>query len=190
MRMTAVAEPEAVVASLVAAPALLMSFDSGIQAVRDSVQGTFQSFLFSLPLKVALSLAGAAISGSLLAPFKDAIRAGERKRALEGDDFDWNALYFCVFLDLIGDTSFLIPGAGEAEDFLWAPISAFAVSKLFGSTPLAALDFAKELLPFTDALPVCTIGWALKNIYPESAAARLLGLSDGSCNDDTSEKPR
>ena len=89
MRMTAVAEPEAVVASLVAAPALLMSFDSGIQAVRDSVQGTFQSFLFSLPLKVALSLAGAAISGSLLAPFKDAIRAGERKRALEGDDFDW-----------------------------------------------------------------------------------------------------
>jgi hypothetical protein len=49
-------------------------------------------------------------------------------------------------------------GVGEVEDVIWAPLSSLALVYLFGSTSVAGLDFLKEILPFTDVLPVATLG--------------------------------
>jgi hypothetical protein len=38
-------------------------------------------------------------------------------RATSGD-VDFNMLFLCIFIDIIGDTSYLIPGVGEGEDLL------------------------------------------------------------------------
>jgi hypothetical protein len=60
----------------------------------------------------------------------------------------------------------------------WAPLSALAVSVLFKSRAVGAVDFVKEALPFSDVLPVATLSWALKYLYPDSKLTKLLGLSN------------
>ena len=45
----------------------------------------------------------------------------------------WAKLVACIGIDLLSDSSFLIPGVGEAEDIAWAPISAFLLKTLFDS---------------------------------------------------------
>jgi len=98
------------------------------------------------------------------------------KRRLIGTD-EWVKLVICLAIDFIGDSSFLLPGVGEVEDVAWAPLSSVALAYLFGSTQVTGLDFVKEILPFTDILPVATIAWALQNLYYDSDASKLLGLA-------------
>ena len=86
-------------------------------------------------------------------------------------------LVLCILIDFGGDASFLLPGIGEAEDAAWAPLSAFLLSNIFGSNVVTTLDFVKEALPGTDVIPMAVIAWLLKNKYPDSSAARYLGLS-------------
>jgi hypothetical protein len=88
----------------------------------------------------------------------------------------WLGLLACLTLDVIGDSSFLLPGIGEAEDVVWAPIAAIAVSKIFGSNFLAAAEFTKEILPGTDILPLATIAWVVDNVFEDSDVAKLLSL--------------
>lgn len=71
-------------------------------------------------------------------------------------------LWCCVLLDLVGIVSYFIPGWGEWIDTVWAPLSAFLFYWLFGGktgTLGAALTFAEEALPFTDIIPMFTIGY-------------------------------
>ena len=82
-------------------------------------------------------------------------------------------LLLCLALDLVGGASLFV---GEASDALWAPVSAYAHWALFGSVNLTVLDFFQELVPFADLLPLATAAWFLATAYPDSAAARLLGL--------------
>jgi hypothetical protein len=89
---------------------------------------------------------------------------------------DFFKLALCVAIDLVGDSSFLIPGFGEAEDIVWAPISSFLLYTIFGSTGIAALDFTKEILPFSDLMPVATIAWLLQNYYSGAPITGFLGL--------------
>lgn len=89
----------------------------------------------------------------------------------------WVQLFICLVIDLVGDSSFLLPGVGEMEDVAWAPLSSFALLSIFGSNQVAGLDFAKEILPFTDILPVATIAWLLQNVYYDSDVTQLLGLA-------------
>lgn len=71
----------------------------------------------------------------------------------------------CVLMDLIGMSSYLIPGIAEFSDIVWAPISAFVFNKLFGGRLGAigsALNFLEEILPFTDIIPSFTIAWFIR----------------------------
>ena len=98
----------------------------------------------------------------------------------------WAILLLAVVIDAVGCTSYLLPGIGEAEDAAWAPISAVLVQALYGSWTLTAIDFAKEALPFTDALPMATVGWFLnytnagKGLRDVSnTAGKISGAGDG-----------
>ena len=86
--------------------------------------------------------------------------------------------YHSLLIDFIGDTSFLLPGIGEAEDVIAAPLEAFVIGKLFDSNFLTFVEFAKEILPGTDILPVATIAWLLENVFDDSELAKLLQLGE------------
>ena len=70
---------------------------------------------------------------------------------------DFNKLALCIAIDVIGSSSGLIPLIGELTDFIWAPIAALSLRSLYGSNVVFALEFAEEILLFTDILPLATI---------------------------------
>ena len=71
----------------------------------------------------------------------------------------------------------MLPGIGEAEDLLWGPLSAIAVSRLFNSPLLTGIELVKELLPGTDLLPLATIAWTLEYVFDESDVGRILNAA-------------
>lgn len=76
------------------------------------------------------------------------------------------SLSFCILMDLIGMSSYLIPFFGEAIDFFWAPISAIVFFFLFGrkrfGTRGAAFSFIEEMLPGLDFMPTFTLAYLIK----------------------------
>ena len=88
----------------------------------------------------------------------------------------WLKLLLCVLIDAVGDSSFLIPGVGEVEDIAWAPISAFLMRKIFQSDIVGNIEFVKEILPFTDAIPLASSLWVLETLLPDNGLNKLLGL--------------
>ena len=75
-----------------------------------------------------------------------------------------------ILIDLVGDGSLLVPGAGDASDLLWAPLSAVLVRLLYGSNTLALCNLIEELLPFTDAIPTATISFVLEYFFRKAEA--------------------
>jgi hypothetical protein len=75
------------------------------------------------------------------------------------------SLALCIFLDLVGCMSFIVPGAGEFTDVIWAPLSGLIYYKLFGGRMGVFggfFSFFEELMPFSDIIPTFTISWFLK----------------------------
>lgn len=118
----------------------------------------------------------AAVLKKVTEPFESIFKKKEVASRSNIPSSAWGTLLVCIFIDLIGDSSFVIPGVGELEDAVWAPISAFLLSNLFGSNILTTLDFMKEALPGTDILPVAVTAWTLKYLFPESPVSKLLGI--------------
>ena len=73
-------------------------------------------------------------------------------------------LLACMAVDAIGFSSYLLPGVGELGDAVWAPIQAYFLYFMFGSTHIAAVGFFEEMLPGTDFVPTATLGWVSENI--------------------------
>ena len=71
-------------------------------------------------------------------------------------------LWLCILLDLIGMLSYVVPGMGELMDVVWAPISAFLFSMLFGGAKGTIIAFLEEILPFTDVIPTFTITYFIR----------------------------
>ena len=60
------------------------------------------------------------------------------------------SLLVAVVLDILGMVTFTIPGVGEFGDVVWAPLSAYLLSRLYGTDKLAKwgaiFNFAEEIL--------------------------------------------
>ena len=72
------------------------------------------------------------------------------------------SLIFCIFMDLMGSGSFVIPILGELIDVIWAPLSAMVFLYTFGIKKGKAgsiFNFIEEILPGTDFIPSFTIMW-------------------------------
>ncbi|CAM9841120.1 unnamed protein product [Scytosiphon promiscuus] len=72
-------------------------------------------------------------------------------------------LAISVLIDLIGMSSYALPGVGEAADLGWAPISSALIFYLYGNSIFAGLAFVEEILPGLDIIPTATIAWFLTN---------------------------
>lgn len=148
----------------------------------DGFKNGFQSRVIGL--LIGNILAGAAIK--IIADiFQNIVRSREQIKQPEPlppspapvSAKSWSVLALCVFIDIIGDSSYSIPGVGELEDVVWAPISAFALNQIFGSTAVTSLDFIKEILPGLDVIPVASLAWLLQNFYPTSPLTKILGIA-------------
>ena len=87
-------------------------------------------------------------------------------------------LALCVFLDLIGCASYLLPVLGEFSDIVWAPLSGIIFFSLFGKKLGifgSMFSVIEELLPGIDIIPTFTIAWYMrkKEIVKDASERRL-----------------
>ena len=75
-------------------------------------------------------------------------------------------LMLCIGMDILGVITYVIPGAGEFADMVYAPIQGAVAWMMFGGESWGKLwtgiAFAEELAPLVDIMPSMTIGWVLK----------------------------
>lgn len=100
----------------------------------------------------------------------------EPSTSAKGPPPDLGKLLICLAIDVLGSSSELLPVLGEVTDVLYAPIAATILRNLYGSNILFGLEFAEEILPFTDILPLATICWVIDSFYPQSDLAKVLQL--------------
>ena len=76
-----------------------------------------------------------------------------------------------LLFDALGMVSYFIPGIGAFTDIIWAPISAWLMTRLYkgkaGQTA-GAITFIEELMPGLDVLPTFTIMWFYTYVFKGS----------------------
>ncbi len=80
----------------------------------------------------------------------------------------YQKLLLGLLFDALGFVSFLIPGIGEFSDIIWAPVSAWLMTKLYKGKIgkiAAVVTFVEEVLPFADVIPTFTIMWLYTYVF-------------------------
>ncbi|WP_338359812.1 hypothetical protein [Yeosuana marina] len=80
----------------------------------------------------------------------------------------YKKLILGILLDAIGYVSFLIPGIGEFSDIVWAPISAWIMTKFYkgrSGKVAAVINFVEEALPGVDVVPTFTLMWLYTYVF-------------------------
>ena len=75
------------------------------------------------------------------------------------------SLSLCIFFDILGCASYLVPLLGEISDIIWAPISGIIFYLLFGKRLGVfggMFSIVEELLPGMDFIPTFTIAWYMR----------------------------
>ena len=74
----------------------------------------------------------------------------------------YKKLIIGILLDALGLVSFIIPGIGEFSDVVWAPISAWLMTRLYAGKAgkiAGVISFVEEALPGFDVIPTFTLMW-------------------------------
>lgn len=80
----------------------------------------------------------------------------------------YKQLLLGLFFDGVGMLSFAIPFVGEFSDIIWAPLSAWLMTRMYkGKVGQVAGVFAfiEEMLPGFDLLPSFTLMWLYTYIF-------------------------
>ena len=80
----------------------------------------------------------------------------------------YQILLLGLLFDALGLVSFIIPGIGEFSDIIWAPVSAWLMTKLYkGRTGkiAAVITFVEEALPGFDIIPTFTLMWLYTYVF-------------------------
>lgn len=174
--------------SIVDGAVVSQSFWNGLQSrmISFALGNFFAIFAFSIFTSVAapgIMKAGEWVSQKFSANDNSKLqvqRASERPRERQYYNIpppDFSKLLICVAIDIIGSSNELVPLAGEVVDVIWAPLAATLMRSLFGgSNVILILEFAEEILPFTDVLPLATICWVVDTFLVDSELAKLLQL--------------
>lgn len=73
-------------------------------------------------------------------------------------------LFLGILFDVFGYISFIFP----PFDFVWAPASAWLMTKLYKGRKgkiAAAISFVEEALPFLDVIPTFTLMWMYTFVF-------------------------
>ncbi len=67
-----------------------------------------------------------------------------------------------LIFDALGMVSFMIPGIGEFTDIIWAPLSAWLMTRMYkgkAGQVAGVINFVEELVPGLDIIPSFTLMW-------------------------------
>ena len=73
-----------------------------------------------------------------------------------------------ILFDALGLVSFIIPGIGEFSDIVWAPVSAWLMTKLYtgkAGKVAGVITLVEEALPGFDVIPTFTLLWLYTYVF-------------------------
>lgn len=88
----------------------------------------------------------------------------------------YKKLLLGLLFDAIGYISYIIPGFGEFTDIVWAPASAWLISRMYkGQTGkvAAVISLVEELAPGLDVIPTFTLTWMYVHVFEKKKAIEV-----------------
>lgn len=92
-------------------------------------------------------------------------------------DKKYQKLALSIVLDAVGYASFIIPGLGEITDVVWAPASAYFMTKMYKGNKgkiAAAVTFIEEAMPGLDVVPTFTLMWLFTYVFSSKEEKRTI----------------
>jgi len=92
-------------------------------------------------------------------------------------DNKFTKLALSILLDALGYVSFLIPGVGEFSDVIWAPVSAWVMTRMYkGRTGQIAgvIAFVEEIAPGLDVIPTFTLMWLYTYVFKSKKTGKII----------------
>lgn len=85
-------------------------------------------------------------------------------------------LLLSLLFDGIGYASFIILGVGEFTDIIWAPLSAYLMTKMYKGNKgkiAATIVFIEEAMPWMDVVPTFTLMWVYTYVFSKKTTKKL-----------------
>ncbi|MCK0157833.1 hypothetical protein MWU65_11620 [Cellulophaga sp. F20128] len=86
-------------------------------------------------------------------------------------------LFLGLLFDAVGMLSYTVLGLGEFSDLVWAPLSAWLMTRMYKGRigqAAAMVSFAEELIPGTDFIPSFTIMWLYTYVFSGSKTDKII----------------
>lgn len=83
----------------------------------------------------------------------------------------YKKLALSLVFDAMGYLSYILPGVGELFDVVWAPASAYLMTKMYKGNKgkiAAAVTFIEEAMPGLDIIPTFTLMWLYTYVFKGS----------------------
>jgi len=84
-----------------------------------------------------------------------------------------------LLFDALGYVTFLIPGVGEFGDIIWAPVSAWLMTKMYKGRVgkiAAIISFVEEALPGVDIIPTFTLMWLYTYVFKSKEDSEIIDV--------------
>jgi hypothetical protein len=84
-----------------------------------------------------------------------------------------------LFFDALGMLSFTLPFLGEFSDIIWAPLSAWLMTRIYKGRIgeiAGVVTFVEEILPGLDFLPTFTIMWFYTYVFKPSQKTKMIDI--------------
>lgn len=88
-------------------------------------------------------------------------------------------LILSILFDVIGCFSYIIPGVTEVIDIVWAPVSAYLMSKMYKGNKgkiAAAIVFIEEAMPGLDIIPTFTLMWFYTYVFKDKKETTIIDV--------------
>jgi len=85
-----------------------------------------------------------------------------------------------IIFDAVGYASFILPGIGEFTDVIWAPASAYIMTKLYKGNAGkvgAAISFIEEAMPGLDVVPTFTLMWLYTYVFKSKTKETIIDVN-------------
>ncbi|RKF03738.1 hypothetical protein C8N26_1365 [Tenacibaculum lutimaris] len=89
----------------------------------------------------------------------------------------YQKLALSLLFDAIGYVSYLIPGVGELSDIVWAPASAYLMTKMYKGNKgkiAGAIAFVEEAMPGLDVVPTFTLMWLFTYVFSSKESKKTI----------------
>jgi len=91
----------------------------------------------------------------------------------------YQILFLSVVIDILGviTSSWVIPFLGDIADVFWAPLSAYAMTRLYKGTEgkvAGVVTFIEEAIPGLDIIPSFTLMWIYKYLIQGKSVENVL----------------